>query len=36
MIIKKSQLIFNNDIFVPEKFIFDEETDTNMLSNLMV
>jgi peptide deformylase len=36
MIIKKSQLKFNNNIFVPEKFIFDEETDTNMLSNLMV
>ena len=36
MIIKKSQLIFNNDIFVPEKFIFDGDSDTNMLSNLMV
>jgi peptide deformylase len=36
MIIKKSQLKFNNNIFVPEKFIFDGETDTNMLSNLMV
>ena len=36
MIIKKSQLIFNNDIFVPEKFIFDGDLDTNMLSNLMV
>jgi peptide deformylase len=36
MIIKKSQLIFNNDIFVPEKFIFDGDPDTNMLTNLMV
>jgi peptide deformylase len=36
MIIKKSQLIFNNDIFVPEKFIFNGDLDTNMLSNLMV
>ena len=36
MIIKKSQLVFSNKIFVPEKFIFDEETDTNMLSNLMI
>ena len=36
MIIKKSQLIFNNDIFVPDKFIFDGDLDTNMLTNLMV
>jgi peptide deformylase len=36
MIIKKTQLKFNNKIFVPEKFIFDSETDTNMLTNLMV
>ena len=36
MIIKKSQLKFNNNIFVPEKFIFDGDPDANMLSNLMV
>jgi len=36
MIIKKSQLKFNNNIFVPEKFLFDEDTDTIMLTNLMV
>ena len=34
--IKKSQLKFNNNIFVPEKFLFDNETDTYMLFNLMV
>jgi peptide deformylase len=36
MVIKKSQLKFCNNISVPEKFIFDGDPDTNMLTNLMV